>query len=114
MIVEPSDNIGGGAPGDGTGLLRAMLSHRLPNCAIAINDPAAVAQLATLAIGARVTLPIGGKGSRLDAGPLTLEVELLSRRAGALQAGGQSKATSPRCAATRSTWGRAPSCATAK
>jgi microcystin degradation protein MlrC len=82
VIVEPSDNIGGGAPGDGTGLLRAMLSHRLPNCAIAINDPAAVAQLATLAIGARVTLPIGGKGSRLDAGPLTLEVELLSRRAG--------------------------------
>lgn len=82
VLVEPSENIGGGAPGDGTGLLRAMLRHRLPNCAIAINDPAAVAQLATLAIGARVTLPIGGKGSRLDAGPLALEVELLSRRDG--------------------------------
>lgn len=82
VLVEPSDNIGGGAPGDGTSLLRAMLKHRLPNCAIAINDPQAVAQLAPLPIGARVTLPIGGKGSRLDAGPLPLEVELISLRDG--------------------------------
>ncbi len=79
VLVEPSDNIGGGAPGDGTGLLRAMLKHRLPNCAIAINDAEAVAQLAALPVGARVTLLIGGKGSRLDAGPLPLEVELFSR-----------------------------------
>ncbi|PAW79048.1 MAG: microcystin degradation protein MlrC [Pedosphaera sp. Tous-C6FEB] len=82
VLVEPSDNIGGGAPGDGTGLLRAMLRHRLPNCALALNDPEAVAQLAALPLGARVTLPLGGKGSRLDAGPLMLEVELLSRRDG--------------------------------
>ena len=82
VLVEPSENIGGGAPGDGTGLLRAMLKHRLPNCAIAINDPEAVAQLASLPLGVRVTLPVGGKGSRLDAGPLSLEVELLSRRDG--------------------------------
>ncbi|MBI5799242.1 MAG: M81 family metallopeptidase [Verrucomicrobia bacterium] len=82
VLVEPSENIGGGAPGDGTGLLRAMLRHRLPNCAIAINDPEAVARLAALPLGARVTLPIGGKGSRLDAGPLSLEVELLSCRDG--------------------------------
>lgn len=79
VLVEPSDNIGGGAPGDGTGLLRAMLKYRLPKCAIAINDPQAVAQLAIQPIGARVTLPLGGKGSPLDAGPLSLEVELLSR-----------------------------------
>lgn len=82
VLVEPSDNIGGGAPGDGTGLLRAMLKHGLPNCAIALNDPEAVARLASLSIGARVTLPLGGKGSRLDAGPLPLEVELLSLRDG--------------------------------
>ena len=82
VLVEPSDNIGGGAPGDGTGLLHAMLKHGLPNCAIAINDAAAVAQLAPLPIGARVTLPIGGNGSRLDAGPLPLEVELISLRDG--------------------------------
>ena len=82
VLVEPSDNIGGGAPGDGTGLLRAMLKHRLPNCALAINDPEAVALIASHAIGARITLPLGGKGSRLDPGPFSLEVELLSRRDG--------------------------------
>lgn len=82
VLVEPSENIGGGAPGDGTGLLRALLRHRLPNCALALNDPEAVAQLAALPLGARVSLPLGGRGSRLDAGPLTLEVELLSRRDG--------------------------------
>ncbi len=85
VLVEPSDNIGGGAPGDGTGLLRSLLRHQLPDCAVAINDPEAVARLASIAVGARVTLPIGGKGSRLDAGPLVLEVELLSRRNGLFQ-----------------------------
>jgi microcystin degradation protein MlrC len=77
VLVEPSDNIGGGAPGDGTGLLRALVEHATPNAAVAINDPAAVRRLAALAPGARITLSIGGKGSRLDAGPLSLEVELL-------------------------------------
>ncbi len=78
VLVEPSDNIGGGAPGDGTGLLRSMLKHHLTNCAVALNDPEAVAQLAALSPGESTTLALGGKGSRLDAGPLKLEVELLS------------------------------------
>ncbi len=82
VLVEPSDNIGGGAPGDGTGLLRAMLRHGLGNAAVAINDPAAVVTLQKLEPGERTTLSIGGKGSRLDPGPLELEVELVSRRSG--------------------------------
>jgi microcystin degradation protein MlrC len=79
VLVEPSDNIGGGAPGDGTGLLRALVERRIQNAAICINDPAAVQRLTSLDIGAKVALPIGGRGSRIDAGPLTLEVELLRR-----------------------------------
>lgn len=82
VLVEPSDNIGGGAPGDGTGLLRAMIKHRLTNAAIAINDPEAVQQLASVAAGGKAIVAIGGKGSRLDPGPLTLEVELISRSDG--------------------------------
>ncbi len=77
VLVEPSDNIGGGAPGDGTGLLRALVERAVPNSAIAINDPGAVQRLSGMAVGTRTTLPIGGKGSQLDAGPLALEVELL-------------------------------------
>ena len=85
VLVEPADNIGGGAPGDGTGILRALVEHRIPNAAVAINDPAAVSRLQSLPLGASATLPIGGKGSRLDAGPLTLAVELVSRSDGKFQ-----------------------------
>ena len=77
VLVEPSDNIGGGAPGDGTGLLRALIERRVSNAAICINDPIAVGHLSSLSPGGKITLPIGGRGSRLDAGPLTLELELL-------------------------------------
>jgi microcystin degradation protein MlrC len=77
VLVESSDNIGGGAPGDGTGLLCALIEHRIPNAAICINDPEAVQRVSSLPVGARITLPIGGRGSRLDAGPLMLEVESL-------------------------------------
>ncbi len=82
VVVEPADNIGGGAPGDGTGLLRAFLAHNLSNAAICICDPESVAATQSLALGERITLAIGGKCSRLDAGPISLEVELLARTDG--------------------------------
>lgn len=82
VVVEPSDNIGGGAPGDGTGLLRALVANDLQNAAVCLCDPAAVAALKHVQLGERVMLPLGGKGSRLDEGPLPLEVELVSRSDG--------------------------------
>ncbi|MFO1055881.1 MAG: M81 family metallopeptidase [Dongiaceae bacterium] len=82
LLVEPSDNIGGGAPGDGTAVLRALVRHAVGNAAVVIDDPGAVRQLAPLPIGGRITLPVGGKGSPLDEGPLEMEVELLSRSDG--------------------------------
>ena len=78
ILVEPSDNIGGGAPGDGTGILRALVRTGIENAAVVINDPEAVLILSNMEPGGRVRLPIGGKGSRLDPGPLNLEVELES------------------------------------
>ena len=41
ILVEPSDNIGGGAPGDGTAILRAFLRHGVTGCAVAIADRSA-------------------------------------------------------------------------
>jgi len=78
VIAEPSDNIGGGAPGDGTGLLRALVTHRVANAAMCLCDPQAVVQLQSLEIGDSITLSLGGKGSRFDEGPLPLNVELVS------------------------------------
>lgn len=82
VLVEPSDNIGGGAPGDGTGVLRALIDHKIPNAAICINDPDAVAALGRVKRGESIVLPIGGKGSRLDPGPLSIEVRLISLNSG--------------------------------
>ena len=78
VLAEPSDNIGGGAPGDGTGLLRALIEHGAQNAAVCLCDADAVEHLRQLRTGDRTTLPLGGRGSRLDAGPLKLEVELLT------------------------------------
>lgn len=85
VLVEAADNIGGGAPGDMTGLLRALVASGIENAAICLNDPASVSQLGGLEVGGRITLAIGGKGSRLDEGPLELDVELVSRSDGRFQ-----------------------------
>lgn len=78
LLIEPADNIGGGAPGDGTGVLRAFLEHDVQNAAVIINDPEAVQRLASLKAGETAELAIGGKGSQLDPGPVRLELTLVS------------------------------------
>ncbi len=82
VLAEPSDNIGGGAPGDGTCLLRALLEHPVRSALVVLNDPAAVAALGGLAIGERRSLALGGRGSRHDPGPVRLDVTLVSRSHG--------------------------------
>ncbi len=82
VVAEPSDNIGGGAPGDGTALLRALVKHGIDRAALCINDPGAVQQLKHVLPGETMLLPLGGKGSKLDEGPLSLEVTLISRSDG--------------------------------
>jgi microcystin degradation protein MlrC len=82
LLVEPADNIGGGAPGDGTEVMRALIKYDVAGAGVVIADPAAVAALQSIGIGERMTIDIGGKGSRLDPGPVRLEVELVSRSDG--------------------------------
>jgi microcystin degradation protein MlrC len=78
VLAEPSDNIGGGAPGDGTGLLKAFIDRRLENAAVAICDPAAVEVVSQLKPGNKATLDIGGRGSPIGGASVRLEVELVS------------------------------------
>ncbi|MEX2541046.1 MAG: M81 family metallopeptidase [Trueperaceae bacterium] len=78
LLVEPADNIGGGAPGDGTGVLRAFLRYGTENAGVIIADAQAASRLHDLSPGESVELEIGGKGSRIDPGPVKLLVELIS------------------------------------
>jgi len=78
VIAEPSDNIGAGAPGSGVSLLRGLLDHSIDNAAMVVNDADAVARVSASARGETSRLTIGSKGSSAYAGPITLNVQLLS------------------------------------
>jgi microcystin degradation protein MlrC len=78
VIAEPSENIGGGSPGDGTGLLRELLAHNIAPSAVVLADPKAVNQLYKLGDGEKTVMKLGGAFALPGAGPIELEVELLS------------------------------------
>jgi microcystin degradation protein MlrC len=82
LLVEPSDNIGAGAPGDGTGVLRSLLKHGVEGALVVLNDPVSVSQLERIQIGDSSKLWVGGRGSRFDRGPVEIEAVLVSRGPG--------------------------------
>ena len=83
LLEEPADNIGGGAPGDTTELLSALLEFDLPGSACVINDLDAVMQLADVAIGSRVRVAVGGKSGAPGAtDAVWMDAELVSRSDG--------------------------------
>jgi len=71
VINETSDNPGGGAPGDGTHLLRAMLEARLENaCFGYLVDPETVAIAQRAGVGGEVDVRLGGKTDTLHGQPI--------------------------------------------
>lgn len=82
VLSEPSDNIGGGAPGDGTGALRALLKHDAQDALVTIADPVSVQAALGVQVGGTVRLQVGGRGSRFDPGPVAMEATLLHRSDG--------------------------------
>jgi len=82
VIAEPSDNIGAGAPGSGTGLLRAFVESNINNAIVVVNDAECVQRARELNPGDYVELQIGGRGSCLYPPPLTLNVQLVSKSDG--------------------------------
>lgn len=74
VIADYADNPGGGAYGDATDLLRAMLDAGLENaCFGAVIDGEAAAALHAAGIGATLTVAVGGKvDPRFGGAPLTL------------------------------------------
>ncbi len=78
LLVEPADNVGAGAPGDCTGVLRAFLAQGTVRALVCINDPAAAQLCAAARPGATLRLSIGGHDWAHDPGPVELEVTLVS------------------------------------
>jgi microcystin degradation protein MlrC len=73
VLTERADNPGGGAPGDATYLLRALLENDVVDFAFgAIWDPAAVQACARAGIGNPIALRVGGKASPLSGTPVDI------------------------------------------
>jgi len=82
LLVESSDSVGAGAPGDATRVLRALVERDVRGAGVVINDPEAVVALQDARVGERRGVVIGGKSGEIGAEPLPLEVEVLSRSDG--------------------------------
>ena len=78
VLIEQSDNIGGGAPGDLTQVLAALLRHNVQNAGVVIDDAQAVASLRALPIGAQTRIMLGGKSGAIGAEPISLDLKLIS------------------------------------
>ena len=86
VIADSSDNPGGGAAGDSTHLLRAMLDHGTTDAVFGMLwDPPAVAQAAKAGVGATLPLRLGGKIGPHSGQPLDLEATVLAHRTDAKQ-----------------------------
>jgi len=71
VVNDTSDNPGGGAPGDGTHLLRAMLECGLQKaCYGFIYDPETARQAARAGVGATIDVRLGGKTDALHGPPI--------------------------------------------
>lgn len=81
VINETSDNTGGGAPGDSTHLLRAMLDAKLEDACFAFMYDPEVAEVAHRAgVGATIDVKLGGKHDDIHGEPLDVRayVKVLS------------------------------------
>ena len=73
VVNENADNPGGGTPGDGTHLLRALLEARPPAgraCFGILSDPEVVQQAIEAGVGATLTVRLGGKRGPFQGQPI--------------------------------------------
>ena len=71
VIADPSDNPGGGAPGDSTTILRRMIDRGVTNAALGpIWDPIAVRMCFMAGAGGKLALRFGGKTAPTSGQPI--------------------------------------------
>lgn len=77
VLGDFADNPGGGAPGDSTFILRAMLNRGVSDAVIgAFWDPLVAQVCADAGVGALINVRLGGKCGETSGDPIDLEVEV--------------------------------------
>jgi len=83
ILSDTGDSVYGGAPGDNTGILRAMLEQSITSMALVpMVDPAALEIASAAGVGARITLELGGKVDRVFCQPVRVSAEVAALSAG--------------------------------
>jgi microcystin degradation protein MlrC len=82
LLVEPSDNVGAGTPGENTHILRALVERGIKDAGTVINDAEAVRFLWDVRPGQRREVMIGGRSCEIGSEPLVLKVEVVARSDG--------------------------------
>ena len=72
VLVDVADNIGGGAPGDGTALLRELVRRNAAGSVVSIADAGAARAAVAAGQGARIELEVGGKSDGLHGPPVSI------------------------------------------
>jgi microcystin degradation protein MlrC len=86
LLADTSDQTGGGAPGDTTHMLRAMIEAGITNAVYGpLWDPLAVGICFSVGVGARLKLRIGGKFEPHSGPCLDVDAEVLTLRRDAFQ-----------------------------
>ena len=77
ILADQGDNTGGGAPGDGTEILRLFVERDLPQAAVLyMVDPDAVATAKEAGMGATIDVEVGGKSDPMLGPPVPLQAEV--------------------------------------
>ncbi len=77
-IADTADNTGGGAPGDSTFFLRALLDRRIANVALGpLYDPIAVSICQDGGVGAHLRLRVGGKLGPESGAPVDVDCTVI-------------------------------------
>ena len=80
VVNESSDNPGGGAPGDGTHLLREMLKRDLPGSVFGyLYDPEVARAACAAGPGKRIDCLLGGKSDKRHGAPIALTGALVKQ-----------------------------------
>ena len=79
ILADQGDNTGGGAPGDGTEVLRLFIERDLQQAAVLyLVDPEVAAMAKATGVGATIKVEVGGKSHPMLGPPVPMHAEVLS------------------------------------
>lgn len=100
ILVDVADNIGGGAPGDGTAILAELFEQNAHGAVVPIADGEVARAASGAGAGARLRVEVGGKTDELHGPPIPVDARVLRITDGRYRGGGSWKTGQHFCMGT--------------